>query len=272
MPCCRCSARRFRFRPGTMTAIDPDCGDGPVWSDGVFLVDKPDGLTSFAIVRQIRRLLGIKKVGHAGTLDPFATGLLIVCAGRTATRHIELLMGGRKTYLARLQLGVETSTQDPEGVVTQTNPVPELDAAGLAACLQQHAGPQMQAPPPYSAAKHKGKPLYFYARKGVLIEKAAKPIEIHRLECLGYDAVSCQLTLAVECSRGTYIRVLAADIGRSLGCGAHLVGLRRTRSGAFSVDDSLSGSVLFAENGLQLLRNSRRGIDEVLQAAGQPFV
>jgi tRNA pseudouridine55 synthase len=253
-----------------MMAVVSGIGDKPSWTEGVFLVDKPEGLTSFAIVRRIRWLLGIKKVGHAGTLDPFATGLLIVCAGRTATRHIELFMGGRKTYLARLQLGVETETQDPEGAVTATSPVPELEPAVLAACLQRHSGPKMQAPPPYSAAKHKGKPLYAYARKGVVIEKAAKPIEIYRLECVDYDAATCQLTIVVECSRGTYIRVLAADIGRSLGCGAHLIGLRRTRSGSFSVDDSLPGTVLFAEDGLQPLCSSRRGIEEVLQIAGQP--
>jgi len=147
-----------------------------------------------------------------------------------------------------------------------------LDSATLLACLQQYAGPQMQAPPPYSAAKHKGKPLYTYARKGIFIEKAAKQIEIHRLDFLGYDAATHQLTIAVECSRGTYIRVLAADIGSSLGCGAHLIGLRRTRSGFLSVDDSLSGSALFAENGLQLLQDGRRGIDEMLRIAGQPSV
>jgi len=252
-----------------MRAVEPVAEGKPAWSDGVFLVDKPEGLTSFAIVRRIRRLLGIKKVGHAGTLDPFATGLLIVCAGRTATRQIELLMNGRKTYRARLQLGVETTTQDPEGAVTATSPVPELDAAILAACLQRHAGPQMQAPPPFSAAKHKGKPLYAYARKGVLIEKPAKPVEIFSLECVDYDAVTSQLTLTVECSRGTYIRVLAADIGRSLGCGAHLIGLRRTRSGLFSVEDSLPGTALFAEDGLPLLHAGRRGIEEVVQLAGQ---
>lgn len=254
-----------------MTAVEqPGRDDGSVWSEGVFLVDKPEGITSFAVVRRIRRLLGIKKVGHAGTLDPFATGLLIVCAGRAATRHIDLLMAGRKTYVARLQLGVETTTLDPEGEVARTCPVPPLDTALLTSCLRRHVGPQMQVPPPFSAAKHQGKPLYAYARQGVLIEKAAKPIEIFRLELLGYDVGAHQVDIEVECSRGTYIRVLAADIGQSLGCGAHLVGLRRTRSGRFSVADSLPGAALFAENGLQLLHASRRGIDEVLQIAAQP--
>ncbi|WP_310599059.1 tRNA pseudouridine(55) synthase TruB [Desulfobulbus sp.] len=242
--------------------------DKPDWNEGVFLVDKPVGLTSFAIVRRIRRLLGIKKVGHAGTLDPFASGLLIVCVGRPATRQIERFMAGRKTYQARLQLGVETSTLDPEGSVVATRAVPELDEATLTACLRRHVGPQLQAPPPFSAAKHKGKPLYVYARQGVRIEKPAKPIEIFRLELLGYDADAGQLSVEVECSRGTYIRVVAADIGQALGCGAHLVALRRTRSGQFAVEDGLSGEELFVDNGPQLLRSKRRSLDQVLQPAG----
>jgi tRNA pseudouridine55 synthase len=245
------------------------CSDEPDWSDGVFLVDKPDGLTSFAIVRRIRWLLGIKKVGHAGTLDPFATGLLVVCAGRSATRCIDQFMAGQKKYLARLQLGIETDTQDPEGTITNTAPVPDLNCETVDACLQRHTGPQMQAPPPYSAAKYKGKPLYAYARKGVIIEKAAKPIEIYSLDRLGYDAGAHQLDIAVECSRGTYIRVLAADIGRALGCGAHLIGLRRTASGPLSVENSLSGEELFTENGLQMLRHNRRSIDEMLRMIGK---
>ncbi|MCL1981180.1 MAG: tRNA pseudouridine(55) synthase TruB [Proteobacteria bacterium] len=242
--------------------------DKPEWDDGFFLIDKPAGMTSFAIVRRIRRLLGIKKVGHAGTLDPFATGLLIVCVGRPATRQIELFMAGRKTYQARLQLGVETTTQDPEGSVTATRPVPALTETALTACLRRHVGPQMQAPPPFSAAKHRGKPLYVYARQGVQVKKPAKPIEIFRLELLGYDAGTSQLSVEVECSRGTYIRVVAADIGRELGCGAHLAALRRIRSGPFMVEDSLSGEELFADSGSQMLRLRRRNLAEVLQPAG----
>jgi tRNA pseudouridine55 synthase len=240
----------------------------PDWNDGIFLVDKPAGRTSFAIVRRIRRLLGIKKVGHAGTLDPFASGLLIVCAGRPATRHVDLFMAGRKVYLARLQLGVETATMDPEGSVVATRPVPEISETTLTACLQRHVGPQMQAPPPFSAVKHKGKPLYVYARQGVRIEKAARPIELFRLELLTYDADARQLHVEIECSRGTYIRVVAADIGRTLGCGAHLVGLRRIRSGQFAIEDCLPGEELFTDSGLYLLRSKRRSLAEVLQPAG----
>jgi tRNA pseudouridine55 synthase len=234
------------------------------WSEGVFLVDKPAGLTSFALVRRIRRLLGIKKVGHAGTLDPFATGLMIICVGRPATRYIDRFMSGRKTYWACLQLGVETTTQDPEGEVTRKAPVPELDEETIVACLSRHSGPQFQSPPPFSAAKHKGKPLYAYARQGVVIKKEAKPIEVFRLALQRYDAQNQQLEVEVDCSRGTYVRVLAADIGKTLGCGAHLIGLRRTASGPFQVEQCLSGSALFEEHGDELLRCSRRSINEML--------
>ena len=222
---------------------------GQELSAGVFIVDKPAGMSSFAVVKKVRWLLGIKKVGHAGTLDPFATGLLVICAGRPATRNIDRFMAGRKTYQALLQLGVETETQDPEGAVTVTRPVPEFSEHDLTHCLQQFTGPQMQAPPPYSAAKHKGKPLYHYARQGIMIQKEPKPIEIYGLELDGYDSDAAQLAITVSCSRGTYIRVLAADIGSRLGCGAHLVQLRRIRSGGFSVEDAILGDQLFAEEG-----------------------
>lgn len=217
----------------------------------------------------MRRLLGIKKVGHAGTLDPFATGLLIVCVGRAATRCIDQFMVGHKTYLARLQLGVETTTQDPEGEVTATAEVPDLTSETIASCLQRHTGAQMQAPPPFSAAKHLGKPLYTYARRGVLIEKAAKPITILSLHCCGYDALTHQLDIEVCCTRGTYVRVLAADIGRSLGCGAHLIALRRTASGPLRVEQCVSGEELLGDNGRHCLLAARMGIEEMLARHGQ---
>lgn len=242
------------------------------WSEGVFLIDKPAGMTSFALVRRVRRLLGIKKVGHAGTLDPFATGLMIICAGRAATRCIEQFMAGRKTYVAHLQLGAETTTQDPEGEVTLRHDVPDLSQELIMACLRAHTGAQLQAPPPFSAAKHKGKPLYAYARRGVMIKKEAKPIEIYALQLHGYDPVNQQLAVEVSCSRGTYVRVLAADIGKSLGCGAHLIGLRRTESGPFQVGQCLSGSELFGDDGLRRLCESRQSITEILAFLGQTSV
>lgn len=221
------------------------------------------------MVRRVRRLLGIKKVGHAGTLDPFATGLLIVCVGRAATRCIDQFMAGHKTYLARLQLGVETTTQDPEGEVTATAEVPDLTPETIVSCLQRHTGAQMQAPPPFSAAKHLGKPLYTYARRGVLIEKAPKPINILSLHCCGYDALTQQLDIEVNCTRGTYVRVLAADIGRTLGCGAHLIALRRTASGPLHVEQCVSGEELLGDDGRHCLLAARMGIEEMLARHGQ---
>lgn len=209
---------------------------------GVFLVDKPAGPTSFRIVQQVRRALQIKKVGHTGTLDPFATGLLILCVGRPATRLIPQLMDGDKVYEAELKLGVETDTLDREGRVLVERPVPPLDMMTVDNCLDLFRGEQMQAPPAFSAVKHEGKPLYEYARRGVTIEKPARPVLISELTCiqLGEDTMG----IRVRCSKGTYIRTLAADIGRELGCGAHLTALRRLDNGPFSVMAALPGKVL----------------------------
>ena len=234
---------------------------------GVFLVDKPVGFSSFAMVRRVRKLLGIKKVGHAGTLDPFASGLLIICAGRPATRNIDQFMIGRKTYEATLQLGVETTTQDPEGEVTAICTVPELSKTDVDDCLQKFIGPQMQAPPAFSAAKYKGKPLYHYARKGIVITKPPKPIEIYSL--VGSQHAQDCLKIHVTCSRGTYIRVLAEDIGRLLGCGAHLTALRRTASGAFHVEQGVSGEELSGENGLQKLTSTMLSVETAIEKSEQ---
>jgi tRNA pseudouridine55 synthase len=220
---------------------------------GVFLIDKPRGATSFSVVRQVRRLLGIKKVGHAGTLDPFATGLLIVCAGRPATRLVERFMAGKKVYAADIQLGVETETLDPEGRIVAAAEVPPLDRDDIERCLESFTGTLLQVPPPFSAVKHKGKPLYHYARKGVMVAKEPRRIEIYSLKPVEYDAEIHRLKLEVVCSRGTYIRVLAADIGARLGCGAHLRELRRLASGSFSVRDSLDGGTLTGSRGLEEL-------------------
>lgn len=222
-------------------------------TSGVVLIDKPRGVTSFAMVRQVRRLLDIRKVGHAGTLDPFASGLLIVCAGRPATRLINRFMAGEKMYRALLQLGVETETLDPEGRVVKTTPVPALAEEEIRDCLARFAGRQLQVPPPFSAVKHQGKPLYHYARRGIMIVKEPREIEISSLLFGGYDPLIQQLQVDVACSRGTYVRVLAADIGRSLGCGAHLLELRRLASGCFTVAASLPGEVLAEADGRQKL-------------------
>lgn len=213
-----------------------------MFETGVFLVDKPVGPTSFRIVQQVRRALQIKKVGHTGTLDPFASGLLIVCVGRPATRMIPRLMGGDKVYEATLKLGVETDTLDLEGQVLAVRQVPCLDMGMVEECLGRFRGEQMQAPPAFSAVKHEGKPLYQYARQGISIEKAARPVLISELICtdLGEETMG----IRVRCSKGTYIRTLAADIGQVLGCGAHLTALRRWENGPFAVTAALAGTVL----------------------------
>lgn len=234
---------------------------------GVFLVDKPVDTSSFGVVSRLRRILQIKKVGHAGTLDPFATGLLILCAGRPATKLISQFMDGQKEYLATLRLGVETATQDTEGVVTARTPLGELSPLDVEECLQKFRGRQMQVPPAFSALKHNGKPLYYYARKGIDIVKDARQVDIFTLErtdeCRTLSGEEAELSIRVVCSKGTYIRTLAADIGRSLGCGAHLVQLRRTRSGFFTVDDSLTWDDLSSEEALKHCLRKMITVEEV---------
>ncbi|NOQ45175.1 MAG: tRNA pseudouridine(55) synthase TruB [Desulfobulbaceae bacterium] len=235
---------------------------------GVFLVDKPEGASSFYMVRKVRKALGMKKVGHAGTLDPFATGLLVICAGRPATKIISPIMDGEKEYLATLRLGMETTTLDPEGEVTAEGPVGLLSAQAIEACLQRFRGEQQQIPPIYSALKHKGKPLYHYARKGIAIEKPPRSVTIHRLERTDDEKVisddSPYLTIRVVCSKGTYIRTLGADIGKALGCGAYLTALRRVRSGCFHVRDSVDGKYLQEDDARERLMEKVLSVPDVL--------
>ncbi len=234
---------------------------------GVLLVDKPMGITSFAVVSRLRRILGIKKVGHAGTLDPFATGLLIVCAGRPATRLMTGLMAGDKEYLATLRLGVETETYDTEGAVTARRPVGRLSACRIEECFNIFRGNQLQVPPAYSALKHLGKPLYYYARKGIAVTKEARPVEIKVLERTdGFediDGEEATLGIRVVCSKGTYIRTLAVDIGRQLGCGAHLNQLRRIKSGCFSVEEGLDWDDLGSEDALDRCLGTMISVEQV---------
>lgn len=234
---------------------------------GVFLVDKPVDITSFKVVSRLRRVLGIKKIGHAGTLDPFATGLLILCAGRPATRLISRFMEGEKEYLATLRLGVETETLDTEGAVTARRPVDDITSLQVETCLEKFKGRQLQVPPAYSALKHKGKPLYYYARKGITVEKAAREVTLSTLERIDGDrtlsATNTDLTIRVVCSKGTYIRTLGADIGTALGCGAHLVQLRRIRSGPFTVQDSLSWDDLTGDDAIKECLRKMISIEQV---------
>ncbi len=233
---------------------------------GIFLIDKPAGPTSFAMVHRLRRTLGMRKVGHAGTLDPFASGLLILCVGRSATKMISRFMVGEKEYLATLCLGIETETLDPEGAVTGRCPVGRIEGGKIEQCLARFRGEQQQIPPAYSALKHKGKPLYSYARKGIHIIKEPREVFIRTLErtdgCQDLCGDQALLQLRVVCSKGTYIRTLAADIGRMLGCGAHLQALRRTRSGCFSVDESLSGEIFSSADAREQLMSSALSVED----------
>jgi len=198
---------------------------------GVLVIDKPSGWSSFDVVARVRRLCGVKRVGHAGTLDPLATGVLPVCLG-SATRLVEFLAEAGKEYEATVRLGATSVTYDAEGPITPgTGDLP--DAAAVTAALAAFRGPQQQLPPMYSAVQQGGRRLYDLARAGVEVERRPRPVHIYRLELLDYALPDAHLV--VECSKGTYIRTLAHDLGAALGCGAYLAALRRTRHGPFGL-------------------------------------
>ncbi|MDR0776849.1 MAG: tRNA pseudouridine(55) synthase TruB [Azonexus sp.] len=207
--------------------------------DGVLLLDKPLGLTSNDALQKARRLFSAAKGGHTGTLDPAATGLLPLCFGE-ATKFSADLLDADKTYEAVLQLGVTTDSGDAEGQVVATALV-TVDEAAVRQVLAQFMGDIWQVPPMHSALKRNGRPLYELARQGIEVEREARAVTIHALELLAFAGAS--LALRVRCSKGTYIRTLAADLGRALGCGAHLTALRRTAVG----DLDLAGAVTLAE-------------------------
>jgi tRNA pseudouridine55 synthase len=200
--------------------------------NGVVLLDKPPGLSSNSAVQRVKRPLGAKKAGHTGSLDPIATGLLPVCLGE-ATKLAAFLLDDDKRYETRVRLGVTTASADIEGEVLKTRDVPELNEERIEAVLAQFRGAISQIPPMYSALKHQGRRLYELARKGVEVEREPRNIRIHELLLKGYGAD--YLDLEVHCSKGTYIRSLAADIGEVLGCGGHVELLRRTAVGALSL-------------------------------------
>lgn len=202
--------------------------------DGIFNVDKPTGMTSHDVVARVRRLAGQKRVGHAGTLDPAASGVLPICVGQ-ATRVAEYLSESGKAYRATIRFGVVTDTYDAEGEVLRTAPV-ALSREEIAAALPAFLGPQMQVPPVYSAIKRGGQPLYKLARAGKAVAVEPRLVEIDALTVVSWQ--SPDLVLDVECGKGTYIRSLAFDLGEQLGPGAHLAGLVRTRSGPFTLETS----------------------------------
>ena len=215
---------------------------------GVLLLDKPLGLSSNDALQKAKRLYRAEKAGHTGTLDPLATGLLPLCFG-AATKFSQISLDADKSYRATLKLGVTTTTADAEGDVLQQREV-AVNRAALEAACARFIGPILQTPPMHSALKRDGKPLYEYARAGIKVERAARPVTIHAIDIANVENQGDHdtWTLDVRCSKGTYIRTLAEDIGELLGCGAHLSGLRRTGSGALSLNGALTLEQLGAMN------------------------
>lgn len=219
--------------------------------DGVLLLDKPVGLSSNDALIKAKRVLNARKAGHTGTLDPFATGLLPLCFGE-ATKFSQDLLEADKTYEATVHLGIMTNTGDTEGEAIETLPV-DVTLDQIEAALARFRGPIEQVPPMYSALKRDGKALYEYAREGIVLERAARPVTIHALSLVDYQAPF--LKIRVTCSKGTYVRVLGEDIGAALGCGAHLNALRRIEVGALDVTGMITLDDLLAHpDPLSLLR------------------
>ena len=233
--------------------------------DGVVLLDKPAGMSSQGAVTAVKRAFNADKAGHTGTLDPMATGLLPICLGE-ATKYSQDLLEADKTYIAQVKFGARTDTGDAEGQVIQEFALPEFanDAeirATLEALLPAFTGSITQVPPMYSALKRDGKPLYEYARAGVELERAPREITIHTIRWTEIDWPIA--TLEVSCSKGTYIRVLAEDLGHALGCGAHLVGLRRTEVGHLTLEQSFTLESI--QQGLQDSASYILPVDALLQ-------
>lgn len=221
---------------------------------GVLILDKPRGITSNAALQKVRRLLNAEKAGHTGSLDPLATGVLPLCFGE-ATKFSKYLLDADKGYEVRVQLGITTTTGDAEGQVLETRPV-AVEPARVLETLQDFTGKIQQVPPMYSAIKRDGQPLYKLARAGETVEREPRSVMISSLDLLDCDVDS--LGLAVSCSKGTYIRTLAEDVGAALGCGAHVAELRRTQAGPFSLTQSVTLD--------QLLEAHESGGSEALDA------
>lgn len=207
-----------------------------IHSDGVLVVDKPAGISSAGMVARVKKLLGAKKVGHAGTLDPFATGVLVCCVNQ-GTRLARFFLHGEKKYEAVLELGIETDTQDLTGTVTSKSEDTDFDERTIREIFERFQGEIRQHPPVYSALKHEGTPLYKLARQGKAVQKPPRQVFISHLRII--DIKLSEIRFETVCSGGTYIRTLAADIGAALGCGAHLKSLRRLESSGFSIMEAI---------------------------------
>jgi tRNA pseudouridine55 synthase len=205
--------------------------------DGAILIDKPAGPTSHDVVDAIRRKFGIKKVGHCGTLDPNATGLLIIVLGR-GTKLSEKLMGNDKVYEGKIKFGETTNSYDADGEILETKAVPPLTLEQLNEAAAAFIGDQMQTPPMVSAIKVKGVPLYKLARKGIEVEREPRLVHIYNFRFTRYESPAGEFRIA--CTKGTYVRSIAHELGQKIGCGAHLAALRRIMSGKFDVADAIS--------------------------------
>ena len=237
-------------------------------TSGVFIVDKPAGMTSAGLTNILKRLLKVKKIGHSGTLDPFATGVMVCCTGQ-ATRLSRFFLAGTKSYEAVMVLGVATDTQDATGTVTAVSGETNFPEEVVSEVLARFMGESLQAPPVYSALKHEGVPLYRLAREGRPVQKPARPIHISEIRLI--DMNLPEVRFQVTCSAGTYIRTLCTDMGTLLGCGAHLKELRRTEACGFGIGEAVSLEALqeLAEEGRAFERmismsDALKGLPEVV--------
>ncbi len=219
---------------------------------GVLLIDKDPGFTSHNAVALCRRILNFKKIGHCGTLDPMATGMLIVVIGK-ATKFQDLLMGEDKVYTATMRLGIETNSQDADGQVVAEKPTDGITEADIRAAFEHFRGSFEQVPPMYSAIKINGVPCYKLARKGQEIERKSRAVAVLDYEITRIDLAAAEVDFRVHCTKGFYVRTYAHDIGQKLGCGAHLTALRRIRSGAFDIAQAIDVPTLKAAGREELL-------------------
>ncbi|OGD36907.1 tRNA pseudouridine(55) synthase TruB, partial [Candidatus Atribacteria bacterium RBG_16_35_8] len=218
--------------------------------DGILNIFKPKGITSYQAVKEVRNILGIPKAGHTGTLDPSASGVLLVCIGQ-ATKIAEFLVGMKKHYQGEMILGISTDSQDSAGKIIQKREVKnDIDEKRIIDIFQKYEGIISQIPPMFSAAHYKGERLYRLARKGIEVKRSPKEIKIYKLNLMNFNQKAAIVKFEVICSKGTYIRTLCNDIGDELGCGAHLLNLVRKKVGNFSIEDSLNLEELKKEKAL----------------------
>lgn len=232
--------------------------------EGIIIVNKPQDWTSFDVVAKIRSLTRVKKVGHSGTLDPMATGVLPVFIGRGATKTIEQFIGGNKGYIAEMTLGITTDTLDATGTVTNKQNV-LFQLSKVISTLAQYQGEIEQVPPMHSAVKIKGKRLYKLARKGITVKREPRKVAIHQIKLINYEVIQYpKVTFEVMCSKGTYIRQLVSDIGDDLGCGAHLSKLMRTYAHPFHITQAVNMDTIITLAKISKLRTIVTPVEGVL--------